>query len=98
MYFTGYIVARGYPLDEAIESEYVFRTVAHTELWKDLRQISGTIKRVASLKPFNWTTPLMGSAVGQQDIEFADHLYTIYPDHRYAPGEYRAHIYEGGSF
>jgi hypothetical protein len=83
----GFVVWRNRPEGS---SEYVFRTEADAARWRELQALSAyPIREVRSPSPFRWRRP-SGTARG---IELADHLYEIFPDHRFAPAPYRAFLH-----
>lgn len=82
----GYVV---WSSTQAGERQYVFPTRAAAERWRELRGLQHCeVRRVLSAAPFKWRIST-GSVKG---LEFADHLFEIFPDHRFKPGPYRAYI------
>ena len=87
-YHHGYVIYRGANAGEPRE-EYVFRSAAHAEHWRDLMELGDhEVRRVCSEQPFNWRETT-GTIKG---LELADHLFTIFPDCCYEPCEHRAHL------
>lgn len=68
---------------------YVFSTAASALRWYT-SQINrdGVVKLVLSHEPFRWR-PSRGTL---RNIEFADHLFEVYPDHRFPKGPHRAFL------
>jgi len=82
----GYIVWRGRP---AGSCEYVFKTRADAERWRDASGLNRfPIRSVLSRTEFRWRRST-GSA---SDIELADRLFEIFPDDTHEPGPNRAFI------
>jgi len=87
-FYEGFVVYRG-GHDGLVHDEYVFRSVEDAQRFRSLRDMAHVeIRRVCSQEPFHWRHS-GGKAKG---LELADHLYSIFPDHRYEPGAYRAHV------
>lgn len=87
-YHRGYIVYRGF-LGPGFP-HYVFSNHQSAERWQrgQGQQNSGEIREILSSEPFRWR-PSRGTL---QDIEFADHLFEIFPDHRYRVAPHRAFL------
>jgi hypothetical protein len=87
-YFRGFVIYRGAG-DGQVHEEYVFRSAADAERWRRLMGLSAyEVRPVHSERPFRWRRS-SGSVKG---LELADHLFSIYPDRRYEPGLFRAHL------
>ena len=83
----GYVVWRGF-LGPGFP-HYVFANRQSAERWRRGQgQNSGEIREVLSPDPFRWR-PSSGTL---RDIEFADHLFEIFPDHRYRQAPHRAFL------
>ena len=86
--YRGFVVYRGQRSADGDE-EYVFRTRADAERWRRIAGREGCeIREVYSLNAFRWHKS-RGSA---RDLELADHLFKIFPDHRYEPLPHRAFL------
>lgn len=86
-YYRGYVVWRGF-LGPGFP-HYVFSNRQSAERWRRGQgQNSGEIREVLSPEPFRWR-PSRGTL---RDIEFADHLFEIFPDHRYRQAPHRAFL------
>ena len=87
-YHEGYVVYRG-GRDGVIHQEYVFRSPEDADRFRIMRNLQDLdIRKVRSEEPFRWQY----SKGTIKDLELADHLYAIFPDHRYEPGPQRAHV------
>ena len=87
-YYEGFVVYRG-GHDGIVHEEYVFRTIRDAQRFRALRDLEHVeIRRVRSHDPFQWRY----SGGTTKGLELADHLYAIFPDHRYEPVPYRAHV------
>lgn len=85
-YDRGYVVWRDRP---PASEEYVFRTKEDAERWRAHKQYGEKpIRIVLSEQPFRWR--MSNGTI--TDVELADHLFEIYPDHRFEPGPYRAFL------
>lgn len=72
--------------------EYVFQTVADAEAWRVASGRDGcTVRAVYSLVPFRWHL----SRGCLQNVTLADHMFEIFPNHRYEPLPHRAFLMEG---
>lgn len=86
-YHRGYVVWRGF-LGPGFP-HYVFSTRQSAERWRRGQgQNAGEIREVLASEPFRWR-PSRGT---MRDIEFADHLFEIFPDHRFKPAPFRAFL------
>lgn len=86
-YHVGYVVWRGF-LGPGFP-HYVFANSQSAERWRRGQgQNAGDIRKVLSTEPFRWR-PSRGTL---RDIEFADHLFEIFPDHRYRQAPHRAFL------
>lgn len=82
----GWVVWRGRPPGA---SEYVFRTPADAERWRVVQSLEGCpVREVLSEVPFRWRN----SSGNVKDIELADRLIEIYPDHRFPAAPNRAFL------
>jgi hypothetical protein len=82
----GWVVWRDRPPGS---EEYVFRTRDDAERWRAAKGYDDCpIRRVCSASEFRWRK----STGSLTDIELADHLFEIFPHHRYPAGGYRAHL------
>ena len=86
----GYVVYRGDtegscdPLEE-----YVFRTRMDAERWRTAAgREDSEIREVYSLSAFRWHL----SRGTLQDVVLADHMFTIFDNHKYEPLPHRAHF------
>ena len=69
--------------------EYVFRTRMDAERWRVAAGREGCeIREVYSLTPFRWHL----SRGTLRDVVLADHMFEIFPDHRYEPLPHRAFL------
>jgi hypothetical protein len=86
----GFIVAQGVvdPAEERHE-EYVFRTRMDAERWRTAAGRDGQdIREVFSIEAFRWHL----SRGTLRDVVLADHMFEIFPDHRYEPLPHRAFL------
>ena len=84
----GFIVYR-VAADSGSCEEYVFRTRMDAERWRTAAGREGcTIHEVYSLMPFRWHL----SRGTLRDVVLADHMFEIFPDHRYEPLPHRAFL------
>lgn len=84
----GYIVNRGAD-DDGKQEEYVFRGRMDAERWRTAAgRENCEVMEVYSIEPFQWHL----SRGWLRDVILADHMYEIFPDHRYEPGPHRAFI------
>jgi hypothetical protein len=84
----GFVVWRGLHPTGARE-EYVFPTRADADRYRSAARLCHyEIREVLSETQIHWH-PSRGTIRG---LDLADHLYTIYPDHRFEPGPYRAFL------
>ena len=82
----GWVVWRGRPPGA---SEYVFRTPADAERWRVVQSLQDCpVREVLSEVPFRWRN----SSGNVKDIELADRLIEIYPDHRFPAAPNRAFL------
>lgn len=89
-YHRGFVVWRGF-LGPGFP-HYVFSNQESAKRWSNTQgRNSGEVREVLSPEPFRWR-PSRGSL---QDIEFADHLFEIYEDHRYPQAPHRAFLSPG---
>ena len=85
---SGYVVWRDDP-DEHERRHYVFPSRTSAERWRSLRGLADArVVKVLSPVPFNFRRS-RGSA---KDLELADRLFEIFPDHRFEPGPNRAFL------
>jgi hypothetical protein len=69
--------------------EYVFRTRMDAERWRTAAgRDECEIQEVYSLSPFRWHL----SRGTLRDVVLADHMFEIFPDHRYEPLPHRAFL------
>ena len=86
--YPGFVVYRGAP-EGSVREEYVFRTHLDAERWRILSQREECeIREVESSSEFRWRV----STGSVKDLELADRLFEIFPDHRYEPAPNRAQI------
>jgi hypothetical protein len=84
--YRGFVVWRGAP-DPNGRDVYVFPTRRDAELYRLAAKLHDHVIREAwSEQPFIWG-PGRGSIKG---LTIANHVYTVFPDHRFTPGRYRA--------
>ena len=87
-YYRGYIVCRG-PEEVRGRQVYVFRTREDAERWRSVRNLHDhRICEVLSEHDIKWRQ----SRGSVKDLELADRLFEIYPDHRFEPKPNRAFI------
>jgi hypothetical protein len=67
---------------------YVFPTPQMADHYRTVANATGDIREVLSEHPIRWTDGKGTIA----NLRLADRLYTIYPDHRFEPGPYRAFL------
>jgi hypothetical protein len=82
----GYVV---YGPGSAFTEEYVFKTHADAERWREMagRQCCA-IRAVYSLTPYRWHL----SRGSMRDVMLADHMFEIFKDHRFEPKPNRAFL------
>lgn len=86
--YRGFIVYRG-PADLRDRSLYVFPTRTDAALWRSATGLSHCpILEVLCETPFAWRRS--SGSIG--DLELADRLYEVYPDHRFPPAPDRAYL------
>lgn len=84
----GFVVYRGANENGTCE-EYVFRTRMDAERWRTAAGREGCdIHEVYSLSAFRWHL----SRGTLRDVVLADHMFEIFPDHRYEPLPHRAFL------
>ena len=84
----GFIVYKA-EADSSNCEEYVFRTRMDAERWRTAAGREGcAIQEVYSLTPFRWHL----SRGTLRDVVLADHMFEIFPDHRYEPLPHRAFL------
>jgi hypothetical protein len=84
----GFVVHRGAG-DAPNCEEYVFRTRMDAERWRVAAGREGCeIREVYSLTPFRWHL----SRGTLRDVVLADHMFEIFPDHKYEPLPHRAFL------
>ena len=90
-YYAGFVVwdpSRGLSEDD-LPSTYVWRTAHDATIWRSLRETEDlTVRCVLSELPIPWHHA-GGKAAG---LVCANALFEIFPDHRFAPGPYRAFL------
>jgi hypothetical protein len=87
-FYRGFVVWRGLDGDQP-RREYVFRTREIAAKWRELRKLEDfEIREVLSENAIGWRR----SRGSVKDIELADRLYYIYPDHRFPPAADRAFL------
>ncbi|MEZ4376397.1 MAG: hypothetical protein R3B07_36665 [Polyangiaceae bacterium] len=85
-YHCGFVVWRKRPTPA---EEYVFRTRQDAETWRAARALSTCeVVEVRSVHPFRWRT----STGSVPDLEMADALVSIWPDHRFPPAPNNAFL------
>lgn len=86
----GFIVHRN-NAESGSREEYVFRTRMDAERWRTAAgRDDCEIHEVYSLAPFRWHL----SRGTLRDVVLADHMFEIFPDHRYEPLPHRAFLAE----
>lgn len=79
---SGFVVYNDNPNDPPPREEYVFRTRMDADRWRSASDRAGhSIFKVWSLSPFQWEM----SRGTLRDVVLADHIYEVYPNHRYEP-------------
>lgn len=82
----GFVVWRNRPTPA---EEYVFRTREDAERWRDARRLSScSVFEVRSPFPFRWRI----STGTVRDLQMADGLVSIWPDHRFPPAPNHAFL------
>lgn len=72
-----------------VREEYVFRTGMDAERWRTAAgREDCEIREIYSLTPYRWHL----SRGTLRDVALADHMFEIYPDHRYEPLPHRAFL------
>lgn len=90
-YHAGFVVHRG-SVDFTGRPMYVFRTRTDAAVWRAANNLqSFPIREVLSEYAFHWRR-----SAGPIDVELADGVYELYPDHRFAPAPNR--VFLGDSF
>ncbi len=85
--YRGYIVFN--PAWEKGDEAYVFRNTVDAERWRTAAGREGhVIRTVFSMAPFKWHL----SRGTLRDVVLADHMFEIFPDHRYEPLPHRAFL------
>jgi hypothetical protein len=84
--YRGFVVYRG---RGRVREEYVFRSRRDAERWREMFKLDDCeVREVESAHEFRWRV----SNGRVKDLELADRLFEIFPDHRYEPAPRRAHI------
>jgi len=84
----GFVVYRD-PGEARSREEYVFRTRLDAERWRTAAgREECEIVQVYSLTPFRWHL----SRGTLRDVVLADHMFEIFPDHRFEPLPHRAFL------
>ena len=84
---SGYIVYC--PTSTPGHKEYVFRTRADAERWRQIRQLEKfEVRRVVTSQDIPWQI----SRGSIQDLELSSRLWELYPDHRHPEGQFRAYL------
>jgi hypothetical protein len=84
--YRGWVVWRP---DRTGARDYVFPDRESAERWRSLRgPTDAEIRQVLCPQPFRWRQ----SAGSLRDIQLADRLYEIFPDHRFQPARDRAFL------
>jgi len=84
----GFIVHRSTG-EAGSREEYVFRTRMDAERWRTAAgRDDCVIHEVYSITPFRWHL----SRGTLRDVVLADHMFEIFPDHRYEPLPHRAFL------
>jgi hypothetical protein len=86
-------VARGWvvwrTVAEMAEREcYVFPTPQMAEYYRSVTHVEGEIRQVLSELPIRWSD----GKGNIKNLRLAERLYTVYPDHKYEPGAFRAYL------
>jgi len=86
-------VARGWVIwrrgQTAEEREcYVFPTPQMAEYYRAVTNVEGDVRQVLSEMPIRWSD----GKGNIKNLRLAERLYTIYPDHRFEPGPFRAFL------
>jgi hypothetical protein len=85
----GWVIWRPSALVNAEEREcYVFPTPQMAEYYRSVTNVEGEIRQVLSEQPIRWSD----GKGNIKNLRLAERLYTIYPDHRFEPGPYRAFL------
>jgi hypothetical protein len=86
----GFIVYRAPEAGESTSEEYVFRTRMDAERWRTAASREECeIREVYSLDPFRWHL----SRGTLRDVVLADHMFEIFPNHKYEQKPHRAHFF-----
>ncbi|MCA9627239.1 MAG: hypothetical protein KC766_06220 [Myxococcales bacterium] len=87
----GFVVWRNRPTPA---EEYVFRTRKDAERWRVARSLEEcSVLEVRSPYPFRWRT----SSGTVRDIQMADSLVSIWPDHRFASAPNHAFLVDAAA-
>jgi hypothetical protein len=86
--YRGYVVWR-HSDDGRPHRQYVFATFEAAERWQKIRGlVDADVRDVLSREPFRWHQR-RGLV---KNLELADKLFEVYPDHRFKPGPNRAFL------
>ena len=88
-------VARGWVIwrpgaETSVEERecYVFPTPQMAEYYRAVTSVEGNVRQVLSETPIRWSD----GKGNIKNLRLAERLYTIYPDHRFEPGPFRAFL------
>ena len=82
----GWVVWRSAGDDE--RECYVFPTPQMAEYYRTVTRVEGEVRQVLSEQPIRWSD----GKGNIKNLRLAERLYTVYPDHRFEPGPYRAFL------
>ena len=85
----GWVIWRAGSSTSVEEREcYVFPTPQMAEYYRSVTNVEGDVRQVLSEMPIRWSD----GKGNIKNLRLAERLYTIYPDHRFEPGPYRAFL------
>jgi len=85
----GWVIWRPGSNTSAEEREcYVFPTPQMAEYYRSVTNVEGDVRQVLSEMPIRWSD----GKGNIKNLRLAERLYTIYPDHRFEPGPFRAFL------
>jgi hypothetical protein len=83
----GWVIWRPDPGGEPREC-YVFPTPQMAQYYRRVTQTEGDIREVLSEQPIPWSD----GKGNIKNLRLAERLYTVFPDHRFEPGPFRAYL------
>jgi hypothetical protein len=67
---------------------YVFPTPQMAEYYRSVTNVEGDVRQVLSETPIRWSD----GKGNIKNLRLAERLYTIYPNHKFEPGPFRAFL------